>query len=203
MANKLRPGIPDNFKLNVAPVTDLGDYLDEPAPSPVAAKRVGEGNATPNPSTTSTRPRTVVGEPQVTLVHSVPVVANTDATKTHEALNEPKGSVLQSSPITESVEAPPRRRRTRPSREISMSCEVLRTFDELLELIRSGSGQRDTRANEFIHALLLLVHEVKDELNPHTLPKRGRWGTPTARAYPLEIKNAILQALRRKHLDVK
>jgi hypothetical protein len=67
--------------------------------------------------------------------------------------------------------------------------------DELLDIIRSGSGQRDTKANELFHALVLLVHEVKDELDPHAIPKRGRWGTPTARAYPLELKNAFLRAL--------
>lgn len=27
---KFRPGMPEGFDLNVAPVDDLGDYLDEP-----------------------------------------------------------------------------------------------------------------------------------------------------------------------------
>jgi hypothetical protein len=76
-----------------------------------------------------------------------------------------------------------------------MTPDTLRMSDELLETIRSGSGQRDTKANELFHALVLLVYEVKDELDPHAIPKRGRWGTPTARAYPLELKNAFLRAL--------
>ena len=86
-----------------------------------------------------------------------------------------------------------------PRREISMTPETLRMSDELLEVIRSGSGQRDTKANELMHALVLLVHEAMDELDPHAIPKRGRWGTPTARAYPLELKNAFLKALLRKY----
>ena len=86
-----------------------------------------------------------------------------------------------------------------PRREISMTPETLRMSDELLEVIRSGSGQRDTKANELLHALVLLVHEAMDELDPHAIPKRGRWGTPTARAYPLELKNAFLKALLRKY----
>ncbi len=80
-----------------------------------------------------------------------------------------------------------------------MTPDTLRMSDELLEIIRSGSGQRDTKANELFHALVLLVHEVKDELDPHTIPKRGRWGTPTARAYPLELKNFFLRAILEKY----
>ena len=36
---KFKPGIPDSFKLNVEPVTDLGDYLDEPRPAPPVLRR--------------------------------------------------------------------------------------------------------------------------------------------------------------------
>ena len=84
-----------------------------------------------------------------------------------------------------------------------MSSEALHMSDELLELIRSGSGQRDTKANELMHAPLLLAWEVKDELDPHAIPMRGRWGTPTARAYPLEIKNAVLRALLKRYGDAE
>ena len=83
-----------------------------------------------------------------------------------------------------------------------MTPETLRMSDELLEILRSGSGQRDTKANELFHALVLLVHEVRDELDPHTIPKRGQWGSPTARAYPLELKNAFLQALLKKYAEM-
>ena len=31
---KFKPGIPDSFTLDVTPVSDLGDYLDEPSPMP-------------------------------------------------------------------------------------------------------------------------------------------------------------------------
>lgn len=80
-----------------------------------------------------------------------------------------------------------------------MSHESLRMSDELLDLIRGGSGQRDTTASELFHSLVLLAHDARDELDAHAVPKRGRWGTPTARAYPLEIRNAFLAALLKKH----
>ena len=86
-----------------------------------------------------------------------------------------------------------------PRREISMTPEALRMSDELLEVIRNGSGQRDTKANELMHALVLLAYDVIDNIDPHTIPKRGQWGTPTARAYPFELKNAFLRALLEKY----
>lgn len=82
-----------------------------------------------------------------------------------------------------------------------MTPETLRMSDELLDVIRSGSGQRDTKANELFHALVLLVYEAMDESDTHSIPKRGWWGTPTARAYPLELKNSFLKALLTKYAE--
>ncbi len=72
-----------------------------------------------------------------------------------------------------------------------MTPETLTMSDELLEMIRSGSGQQDTKANELFHALVLLVHEVKDEIDLYSIPKRGKWGTPTARAYPIRDQERV------------
>lgn len=207
MAKDYKPGIPEGFTLNVGPVSDLGDYLDEPPPTVRPQRKVAETRATtvepqrvvqaiapPPPPTqpvpvveqrpVELRAQTVVVAPPVppqTQVVPAPVVQppqmNDDVAEREERGARPKG----------------------PRREISMTPETLRMSDELLDVIRSGSGQRDTKANELFHALVLLVHEVRDELDPHAIPKRGRWGTPTARAYPLELKNAFLKALLKKY----
>ncbi len=61
---------------------------------------------------------------------------------------------------------------------ISMAApgETLRMSDrELLDVIRSGSGQRDTKANELFHALVLLVPRCVMN-STRTRSKRGRWG---------------------------
>src|SRR5581483_9442317 len=65
---KFKPGIPDNFDLNVQPVRDLGDYLDEPAPTPRPARKqpappVEEGRGTVVPSPPAA-PVTVTPNPQ-------------------------------------------------------------------------------------------------------------------------------------------
>lgn len=205
---KFKPGIPEAFTLNVEPVSNLGDYLDEPPPTPRPQRKTVE----PPP----VAPVAAVVEPVVPVVTRpapaiVPVVtAPTPAAPVVEP-SQPfvaaTPEVRQPAPVTAPTVASPDEREERglrpkaPRREISMTPETLRMSDELLDIIRSGSGQRDTKANELFHALVLLVYEVADELDPHSIPKRGRWGTPTARAYPLELKNAFLKALLRKYAD--
>lgn len=201
---KFKPGIPDSFTLNVEPVRDLGDYLDEPSPTPQRRPkpqeqevRGEEAPAVPQPVHTERivavpEPSEPVFTTPVFVAPSAPVERIVERPVPQTVVAEPP---RMSPPINEDVAPKPKA----PRREISMTPETLRMSDELLDLIRSGSGQRDTKANELFHALVLLVHEAMDEIDPHGIPKRGRWGTPTARAYPLELKNAFLRALLLKY----
>lgn len=209
---KFKPGIPEAFTLNVEPVSNLGDYLDEPPPTPRPQRKVVE----PQPAAVA-----VTIEPVVPVVtRPVPAVVPVAPAPTPVApVVEPSPPAVTATPVVQqpapippppvaapTIETAAEReerglRPKAPRREISMTPETLRMSDELLDIIRSGSGQRDTKANELFHALVLLVYEVADELDPHSIPKRGRWGTPTARAYPLELKNAFLKALLRKYAD--
>jgi hypothetical protein len=225
---KFRPGIPDTFTLNVEPVSDLGDYLDEPSPVPqrrtkiqVAAPEEGRGTA-PDVETTpvATAPQAPIVPAGQATARPIPLVAPHQApapppaAETQPIVLREERAIPQapppivpasvspgvpeySSPVNEDRLPKPKA----PRREISMTPETLRMSDELLVVIRSGSGQRDTKANELFHALVLLVHEAMDDLDPHMIPKRGRWGTQTARAYPFELKNAFLRALLRKYGD--
>lgn len=197
---KFKRGIPDDFSFNVTPVSDLGDYLDEPAPSPVQHKVVAKPPRDPEPERRAVTPpatsRVKVDIPPV-VTPARPAVPSTPATQPAAPILAPSANTLDSVVREERGGRP-----KAPRREISMTPETLRMSDELLDIVRSGSGQRDTKANELFHALVQLAYDAKDELDPHTIPKRGRWGTPTAQAYPLELKNAFLQALLKKYADV-
>lgn len=190
MAEKFKPGIPANFAFDPKPVENLGDYLDEPSPRPVLPAR-----------------RQVVQEKPPVIVAPEPRIAEvvTQGNKTNGLVAKVEEIAAPSIPVpvTETVtlehvvqadEARAAKPKA-PRREISMTPETLRMSDELLDMIRRGSGQRDTKANEMFHALVLAVWEARNELDLHTIPKRGRWGSPTARAYPLELKNAFLRAI--------
>lgn len=195
MASKFKPGIPDNFSFDVAPVSDLGDYLDEPRPTPPVAKRSTEPTPAPEirPKPAAVVPAPVPAPAAAAIADPPPKSPPVNADVPRPPAQAPTApQPIQSDTVPAKPRAP---RHTGPRREINMTPDTLRMSDELLELIRSGSGQRDTKSSELFHALVLLVFEVKDELDLHVIPKRGRWGSPTARAYPLELKNAFRQAL--------
>lgn len=197
---KFKPGIPQGFSFDVKPVQDLGDYLDEPGP--MRAQQRGANAARRELEPLAGTPPVPVRGP----VEVPPVVSPSRpaARLTVTVSPPPPASQTASNAVGQELAGREERggRPKAPRREISMTPDTLRMSDELLDMIRSGSGQRDTKANELIHALVLLVYEARDELDTHTIPKRGRWGTPTARAYPLELKNAFLQALLKKYANL-
>ena len=73
-----------------------------------------------------------------------------------------------------------------------------RHIPELTDELTRLQSQLSERASELSRRAQDLGW-VDPEIDPHALPKRGRWGSPTARAYPLEIKNAFLRALLGRH----
>ena len=194
MGNKFRPGLPADFQLNVTPISDLGDYLDERGPAP-RLRTIPPTARPPVPSGVVTVARPNAAEP----------LPDKPASR-RDKPGQPRESGREIAAVgtirSDTADQPPTRPKA-PRREVSMTPEALRMSEELLALVRSGSGQRDTKANELVHALLLLVYEVKGELDVHALPKRGRWGTPTARTYPVELKNAFRRALARKTDDIQ
>ena len=202
---KFRPGIPQGFDLNVEPVkpvTDLGDYLDEPGMSPVRAVK------SPEPKVPVADPEPVVAEPEPVVVERFAAAdPEGEAPVVRQPVEFPRVAPRNPAPIPlttpERVREPAPQhedlsklpKAKAPRREISMTPETLRMSDELLEMIRSATGQRDAKANELFHAAILLLYEVRGELDLHRVPKRGKWGTPMARAFPVALKSAFLEAV--------
>lgn len=183
---KFRPGIPDGFALDVPepkPVSDLGDYLDEPGASPVRlVKKLPTVPATAEPVIS------VPAEP----IAAVPAAS---VVRTEPPRPPAPTPAPQWEPSPDPDLGPRHLKEKAPRREISMTPEALRMSDELLDLVRSATGQRDAKANELFHAAILLLYEARGELALHRVPRRGRWGTPTARAFPVALKNAFLEAV--------
>ena len=78
-----------------------------------------------------------------------------------------------------------------------MTTETLKMVDDLLIHIRNHSIERDVRASELFHALVLAVHDVRPLLDLSRVPARGRWGSPTAAALPVAMKEAFQDAIAR------
>jgi hypothetical protein len=99
-------------------------------------------------------------------------------------------------PEPDVVAASPALRRTNPPRkQFNMAPETLRMIDELLAQIRMHSAERDVRASELVHALVLAVHEVRPFLDLTQVPPRGKWGSPSAAALPVALKETFQKAV--------
>lgn len=92
---------------------------------------------------------------------------------------------------------PPPRPLSVPRKQVNMTPETLRMVDELLFYLRQHSRERDIRASELFHALVLSVYEVREELDLGGIQPRGRWGSKTATELPLAIKEAFQEAIVR------
>jgi hypothetical protein len=85
-----------------------------------------------------------------------------------------------------------------PRRQFNMSPETLRMLDDLVNHIRMHSAERDVRASEVVHALVLAAHEVQPYLDLTKVPARGKWGSPTAAALPVALKDVFQEAIGRR-----
>jgi hypothetical protein len=89
-----------------------------------------------------------------------------------------------------------------PRKQVNMNPETLRMVDELLAYIQAYSGQKDTKASEMFQALIAALYEARELLDFSGVLRRGRWGSPTARAFPVALKNAFgaaVAAWQRRH----
>lgn len=87
------------------------------------------------------------------------------------------------------------RRSSPPRKQFNMAPETLRMLDELLAHIRMYSAERDVRASELVHALVLAVHEIRPHLDLTNVPARGKWGSASAAGLPVALKEAFQKAV--------
>lgn len=98
-------------------------------------------------------------------------------------------------PTRRPVPGPRRLATSVPRKQVNMSPETLRMVDELLDYIRTYSVQKDVKASELFHGLVLALYEAREHLDFSYVQPRGRWGTPTAAAFPIALKNAFQAAI--------
>jgi hypothetical protein len=89
-----------------------------------------------------------------------------------------------------------------PKKQANITPETLRMVGEILDYLQTYSVQKDTKASELFHALVLSLYE-RDYLDLSRVQPRGRWGTPTAAAFPIAIKNSIQAAIAARHYGEK
>ena len=112
---------------------------------------------------------------------------------TTPAIPRPEQPSRQRQPIP--VPKPSRLATSVPRKQVNMTPETIRMVDELLDYVRTYSVQKDIKASELFHGLVLALYEARDHLDLSTVQPRGRWGTPTAAALPIALKNTFQAAI--------
>ncbi len=205
---KNKPGLPEGFELNLDGPVQLGDYLDEDfsenTARVVAAKRA---RIEQPPVIQERHPEPIVPPPSPTTpapraqVISSPVSA---------PLPQPPPAPLSQQPRNDSVLDLGEARRSRslgrapnfrrPERvQLNMRPETVKMFNEIVEFVQRYSLQNDAKASEIFDAVINVLHESKEELSFGDVPRRGKWGTPTAKAFPTSLGNAFARAIANRY----
>ena len=165
-------GLPAGFGINVPesvrrPV-ELGDYLDDDPPA---------------------KPEPIRPQP------ANPILGATASPAGEAVAPRP---APRPSPPTINHQPPAIHRHARknpPRKQINMRPETLRKAADLLRDVQEYGPQPDTKASEIFEALVDLLHDARPYLDVSQVPPRGKWGEPTARAFPQHLKHAFARAI--------
>lgn len=182
-------GLPESFRLEVSkeamrgPV-QLGTYDDE---FTEPATR----------STVSPAPQIVRQSPAVAEARRIPSpTASLAATRVMSSSPPPDAP----SEAVEPVSSPPaggRHFRRVSRKQLNLTPETLRMIDELIDQMKHQSVQKDLKGSEMFQALVAALYDAREYIDMGSVPPRGRWGTPTANAFPVALKNAFHDAIQR------
>jgi hypothetical protein len=188
---KNKPGLPDGFEINLDSPAHLGDYLDEDFSGNAARVLAAKRAQAPKPA------------PQV--VAPAPVPTPTPRPPAPERILPPPAPQPQLPPRNEQVlDLAEARRRSapkastfrRPERmQFNMRPETVKMFGEIVEFVQRYSLQNDAKASEIFDAVISILHEAKADMDFADVPRRGKWGTPTARAFPTALGHAFARAV--------
>jgi hypothetical protein len=168
MAKSAR-GLPSSFAINLpdeGPV-EIGDFLDE-AP-PVHYRKASQ------PAQQSAVERV---EPQAFTPQIVPPRA------------EAEREVSPPRPVQRNVQAAKVIRY-----QLNLTPKSKTMFEELMKHVQTFSPEGDTRTSEVFQGVIGVLHSAMDELDLSDIPRRGAWGSVTAKNFPNALGGAFEQAI--------
>jgi hypothetical protein len=182
-----KSGLPENYNLNV----NASDLLTSPAripgyldPKPSAVFPLSRAQEVSAPITAQVvedrlidRPIQQAFKPQI--VEQPPVQQPTPAQVA----------------VVPQAAAP--KRMKGPRKQINFSTEAQQKLDELVLLFSARSAEKGVGYGDLIEGLILKLYEAKDDIDVSQILPRGKWGTPTAKAFRAEFTSALLEGLFR------
>lgn len=165
-------GLPTNFALDLPPQegpVQIGDFLDEPPPVHVARK---------------TAPRVEPSVPEQLDQRFTPSIV--------PGGREGDGRTILAPAVRQKATRP------KPSRcQVNLTPKADDMLAEVMEHVKSFSPYDVANATEVFQGLLGLLHSALDELELSELPRRGAWGSVTARNFPSALGEAFEKAILR------
>jgi hypothetical protein len=79
--------------------------------------------------------------------------------------------------------------------QINLDVDSERMLEELLDLLSSQSSENRIKTSELFQALLMTLYNAKGEITLGSLPTRGRWGSATAKAFPVNLAESLREAI--------
>jgi hypothetical protein len=70
---------------------------------------------------------------------------------------------------------------------------------ELLTYIHSMGPQPAATTSEMFQGVIFVLHRAKEFLDLSALPRRGQWGSPTAKAFPIALGQAFAKAIAEQY----
>jgi hypothetical protein len=177
MAKPQKRGLPENFNLSL------------PDDQPVS---IGDFLDEEPPPIPQPRPRKTVPE-------SAP-----------ESANVIRPEIMRSRPMEEERTAPrPVARKNQPSvirYQLNLSPRAKTMLEELVEHVQTYSPESDARTSEVFQGIMTLLHNAMEDLELAELPRRGAWGSVTAKNFPTALgeafEKAILESARKRGVQV-
>jgi len=82
--------------------------------------------------------------------------------------------------------------------QLNLTPKAKKMLEELVEHVQKYSPENDARTSEVFQGIIGLLHNAMQELDLAQLPRRGAWGSVTAKNFPgglsEEFEEAILKA---------
>lgn len=89
--------------------------------------------------------------------------------------------------------------------QLNLSPQSKAEFEDLVSHIQNFSPEFDTRHSEVFQAIIALLYECKEELDLASLPRRGAWGSISARnfvgALSTTLEQGIVRAARKRGVE--
>jgi hypothetical protein len=140
-------------------------------------------------------PAPIVRKPQKTQPERTPAPFRPEIVRDHEEV----GERVTPRPVARSSQQP-----TVIRYQLNLTPKAKTMLEELVEHIRTYSPQNDARTSEVFQGIMQLLHNAMDELELAELPRRGAWGSVTAKNFPGALseafEGAILRAARKQNV---